>query len=113
MNWNGVMWRGAKLPLACLTLGMIAYLLTSRIAQLSTGLERIPDLAVGVGLMAAVVTWIIFCARLLLWERGRWRECRFCSGPLGWQQDGRVYFGQQLSDFRRCYNCGRPTPDHE
>lgn len=113
MDWSRVMWRGAKLPLACLLLGVVVYLPVSRFAQLSTGLERIPDIAVGSALISAVLAWIIFSARLFLWERGRWHECRSCGGPLGWQQQGRVYFGRQLPDFRRCYNCGRATPEGE
>lgn len=60
-----------------------------------------------------VGAWLLVCAgligmfvwRLLAWERGA-DPCSRCGGPLGWLRPGKVYYGRQLPDYRRCLNCG-------
>ena len=48
----------------------------------------------------------LFYRRLLRWESGRVEPCERCGGPLGALLIGKRYYGRQLSDYRRCYNCG-------
>lgn len=116
MNWSMVLIRGMRGPVGLLA-GSIA------LGRLVAGLGNTPyfgrignaaDGVVGTGCLGAAALVLYFLSRLLRWERGsRGTDCRFCGGPLGCVRPGRVYFGDQLSDFRRCYNCWRPTPTDE
>ena len=65
------------------------------------------------GAMGAAIAWaLVFIYRLRRWEAGDGPFCQTCSGPTGFVHDGKVIYGRQLPDYRRCYNCGRPTPEH-
>lgn len=57
---------------------------------------------------AAIALWAASAWRLKRWESGAGPACERCSGPLGWfPHPGRLYFGRQLRDFHRCWNCGK------
>lgn len=56
----------------------------------------------------AIVLWAVGAWRIKSWESGGARACARCGGPLGWiRHTGRRYFGRQLRDFHRCWNCGK------
>lgn len=53
----------------------------------------------------------LFYRRLFRWESGAAQPCERCGGPLGALLMGKRYYGRQLSDYRRCYNCGNANAD--
>jgi hypothetical protein len=108
MNWTMVSLRGLILPLTLAGCGfLVAFVI--RLAALNPLLGKYIELAIWVGPLLAAMAWGVFALRLWRWEYGKWHECQYCSGPLGWLRMGRIYYGKQLADFRRCYNCGRAT----
>lgn len=57
--------------------------------------------AVSIALLLAVTR------RLWRHETGRDDGCRRCGGPLGFYTFGKHMYGKQLSDYRRCWQCGK------
>ena len=64
--------------------------------------------ALAAATFSAYAAWFFW--RLHRWESGAADPCHVCGGPLGRLQFGRRYFGRQLSDFRRCFSCGKANP---
>ena len=104
MQWWLIFARGLALPLLVLVGGI---LLSSYLGQLETTARWVANAGFG----GAAVLLAAFGWRLHQWERGDGPDCQCCGGPLGRLREGKVYFGKQLSDYRRCYNCGRATPE--
>ena len=113
MRWGWITIRGLWPALLLIVGGTILAILVGRMGALG-GAETFDQVAgwVFTGSWLAAVAWIgLFGIRLKRWEAGDGPSCRICSGPTGFIQSGRVYFGRQLGDFRRCYNCGKATPE--
>ena len=63
-------------------------------------------------LTLATLAYCHFIYRVIRWERTQGdQDCARCGGPKGFLQTGRVIRGDQLSDFRRCYTCGKASPE--
>ena len=114
MHWWLICARGLWAPAMVATSGVILSSAISRLASTfpaHSGL-RTAALLLSLGtVLATTVMVAVFVLRLRAWEIGRGPDCRACSGPLGRLRDGRVMYGKQLPDFRRCYNCGSRTPE--
>lgn len=105
--------RGAVLPVLAFAAGLAGHRLFSAIAALDpTGVSNAASWAgwsLNVGSFAALALLALFYWRLWAWGRGSAPACVVCDGPLGWVRPGKRYYGKQLSNFRRCYNCGKPN----
>lgn len=115
MNWSMVLLRGLWRPAGVLLVGFAVALLLLRAGN-SPLTEGFAQFGTRIFQAVSLVTLIwaaYFFWRLVCWEKGSVQSCRFCGGPLGGPRTGRRMYGRQLPDFRRCYNCGRATPDHE
>lgn len=118
MRWGLIFARGSVYPLVVLIFaGLIAKALWSvgdGVALPIGALASWGNWAWLAGCCFAAATWGMFGYRLRTWEKGKAASCAFCGGPLGRLRDGRIYYGRQLSDFRRCYNCSRANhePDY-
>ena len=113
MQWWLIFARGLVSPLLALAGGVLLSLVSHvtnsspYLGQLDTPMRWIALAGfVGTALLLAVFGW-----RLHQWESGHGPYCQYCGGPLGRLREGKVYFGKQLSDYRRCYNCDRATPE--
>ncbi len=113
MHWTLIMLRGAVAPVLTLLLGFaVSRFLWALSAigpqgpsELGVWAVRSADAAFAVALgMLGLFFW-----RLYAWERGTAPACMVCGGPLGRLRDGKVYYGKQLADYRKCYNCGTPN----
>lgn len=111
MNWTMIGLRGSALPAVFAFGGFAVALAFSKLSVVAPGADRYGSLAIGLGLLLAGISYGVFIYRLFRWERGTWRACRTCDGPLGWHRPGKIYYGKLLSDFRYCYNCGKATPE--
>lgn len=49
--------------------------------------------------------------RFFRWMSGEGYRCQWCDGPTGFKRDGKVFFGRQLSDYRKCLSCNRANPE--
>lgn len=49
--------------------------------------------------------------RLLRWMTGEGHRCQWCDGLTGARLSGKVFFGRQLSDYRKCLSCNRANPE--
>ncbi|WP_143703978.1 MULTISPECIES: hypothetical protein [Luteimonas] len=113
MNWNMVLLRGARLPALGVFVALVIMWAAGDMRGTPTGAAffepfRWGSLAV---LAVASVAYGYFIYRLFRWERSQGEQgCVRCGGPTGLLQTGRVIRGDRLSDFRRCYNCGRASP---
>lgn len=111
MRWGIIMLRGSIAPVVALLGGVLVDRYLGTLAQLSPGLARYGDMASVGCLVLALLLWAAFYWRLWKWQQGTADPCIRCGGPLGTLRDGKVYFGRQLSDFRRCYACGKANSD--
>ena len=113
MRWGLIVLKGAAGPVAALAAGLLVSQYFGTLAAL--GSAGTADLAqwsqwTGLaGLAASLLLYGGFVWRLWRWSEGRGPACERCSGPLGRLRDGKVYYGRQLSEYRRCYNCGKPN----
>lgn len=109
MNWNMVLLRGLWRPFGVLLASFAAGLLMLRAgaSPLTESFAHLGTRIFQAGSLIALAWTGYFCWRLVQWEKGSVQPCRFCGGPLGGQRIGRRMYGRQLSDFRRCYNCGK------
>lgn len=113
MRWGWITIRGLWPALLLAVSGTTFAILVGRMGALG-GAETFGQAAdwIFTAAWGAAAAWLgLFIYRLKRWEAGDGPFCRTCSGPTGFVQSGRVYFGRQLSDFRRCYNCGKATPE--
>ena len=113
MNWGWITIRGLWPAGMLMVGGTIFANLVARIEALGAlgARDQAADW-VFAGAMSAAIAWaLVFTYRLRLWEAGDGPFCRTCSGPTGFVQEGKVIYGRQLPDYRRCYNCGRPTQE--
>jgi len=114
MRWWLISLRASGWSLFAIVVGIFLSGLLSRLAGASPYFVQFASAArwVGVaGISAAALLWLLSWRSMRIWERGE-RCCDHCDGPLGWWlHSGRIYFGEQLPNFRRCYNCGRATPE--
>lgn len=112
MNWTMVMVRGLA-PLAGLAVVTLA---------VQWGVTSITGALPGVESQLSFPTWfrwawlvVLLAAlgqfywRLYAWQSDRTHPCERCGGPLGWRRDGKVWFGRQLPDYRKCLACGKPN----
>lgn len=117
MRWGLILFKGAIVPVLVLAGGMLASHYLGTLARLDT--VGITDLALWsrragqAGVAGFLLLYGVFAWRLWRWSEGAGPSCDRCMGPLGRVRDGKVYYGRQLSDFRRCYNCGKPNPCSE
>ncbi len=114
MRWWSIFARGLAWPLLALADGILLSSAVSRIAGSSPYFEQLNTPAQWItlaGFGATATLLAVFGWRLYRWDSGHGPDCRYCSGPLGGVRMGKVYYGKQLSNFRRCYNCGRATPE--
>lgn len=60
---------------------------------------------------ALAVAWVI-AVTVMRWrhDTGRDGGCHRCGGPLGFPRGGKRMYGRQLSDYRRCWQCGKAQP---
>ena len=111
MRWGLIAWRGLKPALAVVVAsavsGLILYQLSSALGAERFG--RLWDVWFWATEASLVVTGGWFAWRIYGWQSDRHDGCNTCSGPLGWLSQGRVMYGNQLSDFRRCWNCNKPN----
>ena len=111
MRWGLIMLRGLTPAMLVVGASLLALFLLHTFAGAfgAQTLGRFPDylLWVVTASLAATIGW--FYWRLLGWQRGNHESCHFCEGPLGWLRPGKFWYGKQLSDFRRCWNCNRPN----
>lgn len=113
MRWGLIALKGAAGPVAALAAGLLASRYIGSLAAL--GPVGAADLAqwsqwTGLaGLGAFLLLYGLFAWRVWRWSEGAGPSCQWCMGPLGGVRDGKVYYGRQLSDYRRCYNCGKPN----
>lgn len=114
MRWGLIMMKGAVWPAVALAAGLLGSRYMGTLAQLdatgATGQAQWSNWAALGGLAAALLLYGIFVWRLWRWSEGAGPCCDRCMGPLGRVRDGKVYYGRQLSDYRRCYNCGANNP---
>jgi len=113
MRWGWITLRGLWPALLLMVFGTALAVLMGRAGSLG-GVQAIGRASdwVFAGSWLAAAVWIVqFALRLKRWEAGDGPFCRTCAGPTGFVKPGRVHYGKQLSDFRRCYNCGNPTPE--
>lgn len=115
MSWNMVLLRGLWRPGGVLLASFVIALLMARAGNspLTESFTQLGTRIFQAGSLVALVWTAYFGSRLMRWEKGSVQSCRFCGGPLGGPRLGRRMYGRQLSDFRRCYNCGKATPEHE
>ncbi|GAB2493105.1 hypothetical protein GCM10027084_02200 [Pseudoxanthomonas sangjuensis] len=114
MRWWSIFARGLAWPLLALMGGVLLSSAVSHLANSSPYFGQLGTPARGIALAGAVASagfLAVFGWRLYRWEGGHGPDCRYCGGPLGGVRPGKVYYGKQLPDFRRCYNCGRDTPE--
>jgi hypothetical protein len=114
MRWWSIFARGLAWPLLAVVGGVLLSSAVSHLAGSSPYFGQLDTPArwialTGFGTAAVLAT--VFGWRLYRWERGHGPDCRYCSGPLGGMRMGRVYYGKQLPDFRRCYSCSKVTPE--
>ncbi|MCD9126689.1 hypothetical protein [Luteimonas fraxinea] len=114
MNWTIVLLRGARLPAMGIAVALVIMWAAWNMRGTPHGAAffepfRWASLAL---LTFALVAYGYFMHRLLRWERTQGDQgCVRCGGPTGVLQTGRLIRGNQLSDFRRCYSCGKTSPD--
>src|SRR5690242_3141746 len=110
MNWTLITIRGWIPALAVLALGAVVAYVTAilrRVAPIPLEPSHVLLTAVSISaIFAGLFYW-----RLLQWEAGQTRACERCGGPLGGLLNGKRYYGRQLNDYRRCYNCGKASAD--
>lgn len=114
MRWWSIFARGLAWPLLILVGGVLLSSAVSHLASSSPYFGQLYTPArwiVLAGFGATVVLLTVFGWRLYRWESGHGPDCRYCSGPLGGPRPGKIYYGKQLSNFRRCYSCGQDTPE--
>jgi hypothetical protein len=113
MQWWLIFTRGLVLPLLALSGGILLSFLVLHVANSSPYFGQLDTPARWIahaGFGGTAVLLAVFGWRLYQWESGHGPGCQYCGGPLGRLREGKVYFGKQLSDYRRCYNCDRATP---
>ena len=117
MRWGWILLRGAALPCLALAMGLVGFKYLDAIGPLfgrsAPVAQHWASWALNLGFAAFLVLWGIFFLRLKAWERGSGPACLKCDGPLGWLRPGKRFFGRQLPNFRRCYNCygANSSPD--
>lgn len=105
MNWTLIMIRGWVPALKVLVVGIaVAYAVALFRRTMSMPLESWYFVLLTCAASACVLG--LFYRRLYRWESGAAQPCERCGGPLGALKMGKRYYGRQLSDYRRCYNCG-------
>ena len=114
MQWWLIFARGFVLPLLALAGSILLSSLMSNAVNSSPYLAQLATPARWIALAGfggTAVLLAVFSWQLYQWENGHNPDCQYCGGPLGRLREGKVYFGKQLSDYRRCYNCDRATPE--
>ncbi|MDR7192715.1 hypothetical protein [Luteimonas terrae] len=113
MNWTVVMLRGARLPAMGLAVALVIMWAAWNLRDTPHGAAFVEPFRWGSFVLLALASMAYghFVYRLIRWERTQGDQgCDRCGGPTGHRQDGRVMYGRQLPDFRRCYNCGKASP---
>lgn len=106
MNWTLITVRGFFPALKVLAAGLVLTYITASLGSvLPISLQPLDVLATSVAISAVCVG--LFYFRLWRWEAGAVPGCEWCEGPLGGLLIGKRYYGHQLGDYRRCYNCRR------
>jgi hypothetical protein len=113
MRWTWITLQGAAAPALVLLFGFATSRFFGAIASIDpTGTSEVGRWAawsLDGAVVIALGLWALFFWRLFAWERGSMEACAACQGPLGRVRDGKVYYGNQLPDYRKCYNCGKPN----
>jgi len=113
MHWGTIAMRGLW-PAAFLMTGATTLALLARTLDDVGGsgtFKTVADWIFLAGWTVAAGWSVLFVLRLKRWEAGKGPYCRSCAGPTGFMRRGQVVFGRQLADYRRCYNCGKHTPE--
>lgn len=110
MNWTLIMIRGSVPALKLLAAGLAT---AFAVAQFRRAMPIPFESSHVVILTAAASACVLalFYRRLFRWESGAAQRCERCGGPLGALLVGKRYYGHQLRDYRRCYNCGTANTD--
>ena len=111
MRWGLIAWRGLKPMLGVVVASAVSGFFLYRLAD-ALGAQhfgRLWDVWFWATEALLLVTGGWFTWRILGWQSDRHDGCDACGGPLGWLRPGKVWYGKQLSDFRRCWNCNRPN----
>ena len=100
------------MPAILVVAGYLLAIFVLRAFARAFGVEAVEDFLdhlywVATTALIAAVGW--FYWRLIGWQRGWHDACQTCEGPLGWLRPGKVWYGKQFSNFRRCWNCNRPN----
>lgn len=113
MNWTMVLLRGSRLAAIGFVVALVIMWAAWNMRGTPLGAAFFePFRWAGLAAMSfAALSYSYFMYRLIRWQRTEGEQgCDRCGGPTGFLQTGRVIRGKQLSDFRRCYNCGRASP---
>lgn len=113
MNWTMIFIRGSLLPAAVMFVGFFISIIIVKVSSVAPAFLHFAPVAdwVLMGATAiAAIAYAVFVVRMFRWERALDMDCRRCGGPLGRKRAGVVMYGNQLSDYRRCYNCNGNTP---
>lgn len=104
-NWPLILLRGLG-PVGAASIWLV--LLAGLAAQIVG--QQVLDWAFALAVVLLLAGILLTFWQLRRWERGR-ACCPKCGGPLGWWPHmGRRYYGKQLPDFHRCWNCGKASP---
>lgn len=110
MNWTLITIRGWIPGLTVLAVGVVVTYVAATLRHVvPIPLEPSYVLLTCAAISATLVG--LFYLRLLRWESGAARACERCGGPLSGLLKGKSYYGRQLSDYRRCYNCWKANAD--
>lgn len=110
MNWTLIMIRGSVPALKLLAVGLAAAFAVAQFRRAMPIPLESSHVVILTGAASACVL-ALFYRRLFRWESGAAHPCERCGGPLGALLMGKRYYGRQLSDYRRCYNCGNANAD--
>lgn len=108
MNWTRITFFAFCPSLLAMGGGILADLLFGRF-----GAERYGLYAFVGGTVLSVIFAAAAIYHLRKWEFGDGNCCQRCSGPLSWIQNAGVkWYGKELPNFHRCWNCGKPNGIH-
>lgn len=103
MNWNRITFFAFGPAVLAFTAGIAADVYIRSAFGSDAGVY-----AFAAGTLAAVVLYAIPLFRLRRWETDGDCHCERCSGPLSWiEHEGRRWYGRDLPNFHRCWNCGK------
>ncbi len=108
MNWTRITFFAVCPSLLAMAGGVVADNVLTKLGAGQFGIY-----AFAAGTVLSVILAVVVILRLRSWETGNGEYCERCSGPLGWiTWQGRRYYGRDLPDFHKCWNCGKANGIH-